>query len=401
MATISTHNGSRVSAEHNRRNRAITDKEEHIRKDGQYEIWKDEDVRKAYDRLFGESLKRYNEKVKAKHPERQIKSYYAEVEKDEKQHPVYEMIIGVYDEETPEETKRAIMKEFVDTWQERNPNLILVGAYYHNDEQGEKGGHVHIDYIPVAHGYKRGLDTQAGLVKAFEEQGIKNMENGITAQIQWERKQNQYLEKLCKAHSVSVEHPKENLKHEADKEAYILKQKVKAEQKELNKTQQILCAKNSQVARMQAKLDKIQGKYRTGKKSVKISRAAYTEQCLNRQDLDRERQQMQEKQKKREKELQEQHEAELERKGQEHRSQLVQMQQMIDELTREYKSLRSQYRDIYGQNIEFQNYLRNTNQIPQFNAYRQEKQRQREEQRREARIYEQSVQRVQDYSPSL
>lgn len=63
------------------------------------------------------------------------------------------------------------MQEFVSTWQERNPNLELIGAYYHADEQGEP--HIHLDYIPVAHGYKRGLETQTGLVKALQEQGFE------------------------------------------------------------------------------------------------------------------------------------------------------------------------------------------------------------------------------------
>ena len=36
--TISTHNGSSVSREHNIRNRKITDKEEHIDREGHYEI---------------------------------------------------------------------------------------------------------------------------------------------------------------------------------------------------------------------------------------------------------------------------------------------------------------------------------------------------------------------------
>ena len=49
------------------------------------------------------------------------------------------MIIGVYPDKEglgiDEKTQREILKEFVDGWRERNPNLELIGAYYHADEQ--------------------------------------------------------------------------------------------------------------------------------------------------------------------------------------------------------------------------------------------------------------------------
>ena len=178
--TISTHNGSSVSREHNVRNRKITDKEEHIDREGHYEIWKDVKPREAYDMLFGEALKEYNEKQTRE--DRKIKSYYNQIEKDEKKHTVYEMIIGVYppkDMYLDEEMQKAILKEFVDNWQVRNPNLYLCGAYFHADEQGEP--HCHIDYIPVARGYSKGLSVQNGLVKALEGQGFSKV-GKLTAQ---------------------------------------------------------------------------------------------------------------------------------------------------------------------------------------------------------------------------
>lgn len=96
------------------------------------------------------------------------------------------------------------MKEFVQGWKERNPNLELIGAYYHADEQGSP--HVHLDYIPVAHGYTRGMETQTGLVRALGEIGYQKV-GKETAQIQWERSENAELERICRAHGISVEHP--------------------------------------------------------------------------------------------------------------------------------------------------------------------------------------------------
>lgn len=53
--------------------------------------------------------------------------------------------------------------------EKRNPNLELIGAYIHSDEATI---HAHLDYIPVATGYKKGLVIQNGLVKALDQQGF-------------------------------------------------------------------------------------------------------------------------------------------------------------------------------------------------------------------------------------
>lgn len=208
--TISTHNGSSVAREHNIRNEKVVSKEAHIDQNGIHETWHDEKVRDAYKRIFGESVKEYNEKQSR--PERRIKNYFNTVQEDAKKHPVYEMIIGVYGKDEngvcqcSEEQGKDIMKAFVDGWNERNPNLELIGAYYHADEQGEP--HVHIDYIPVAHGYTKGMDTQAGLVKAFGEMGFEK-QGKVTAQIQWEHRENDTLTHICERYGLEVSHPRE------------------------------------------------------------------------------------------------------------------------------------------------------------------------------------------------
>lgn len=173
--TIATHNGSSVSREHNIRNRRVTNPQEHINPHGHYEIWRDEKARDAYRRIFGEALEKYN--ARQTRDDRKIKDYFAHIEKDDKKHSVYEMIIGIYGKDEnghpicPINTRKEIMRKFVDSWSSRNPNLEMIGAYYHADEPGEP--HVHIDYIPVAHGYTRGLETQNGLVKALGEMGFE------------------------------------------------------------------------------------------------------------------------------------------------------------------------------------------------------------------------------------
>lgn len=221
--TISTHNGSAVNRSHNIRNPYVVAKQEHIEPKGVYEIWKDESEFHAYHRLFDEAVKKYNEKQTR--PERKIKNYHSQVEKSSTQHTAYEMIVAVGSlENHPDfEVCKDILKEYTNGWERRNPNLELIGAYYHADEQGVP--HVHLDYIPVAHGYTRGMETQAGLVKALGEQGFEK--NGkATAQIQWEKSENQALELICKNHGLEIEHPLIEGRKHLDTEAYKLTQHI-------------------------------------------------------------------------------------------------------------------------------------------------------------------------------
>ncbi|MGM9929906.1 MAG: plasmid recombination protein [Bacillus sp. (in: firmicutes)] len=240
--TISTHNGTSVAREHNIRNEKVVSKEKHIDPNGIHETWIDEPIRQAYERLFGESVRRYNEKQNR--VERKIDSYYNTICKDKKKHPVYEMIIGIYgknEDGSPicsAEQGKEIMRKFVEEWQERNPNLELIGAYYHADEEGEP--HVHLDYVPVAHGYKKGMDTQTGLVKALGEQGFEK-QGKATAQIQWEKRENDYLTGLCEAMGLTVEHPQIKGKEHLETQAFKLVKRVEElEQAEKEVTEHFL-----------------------------------------------------------------------------------------------------------------------------------------------------------------
>lgn len=205
-----THNGSTFNQGHNRRDIKYTSKDGHIRENGHIEIWKDEPLREAYKRIFSDAQKEYNERQKRS--DRKINDYYQKVKNDAKRHVCYEMIIGVYKApQVSEKDKREIMKKFVDSWQARNPNLELVGAYYHADEVGEP--HVHIDYIPVAD-CTRGMSRQNALNSAFEQMGYHGTSIKNTSQMAWQRAQNQELERLCKERGIEVEHDTEKKIHQ-------------------------------------------------------------------------------------------------------------------------------------------------------------------------------------------
>lgn len=208
MYTIAVHNGSSARRLHNIRDFCTVIKEPHIQIKGDYEIWCDEKPREAYDRLFGKAVVDYNNKQQRS--DRKITDYYKQICNDKKKHAVYECIVGVYSdkdsEPLPLSLNKKILKDYVQDWKRRNPNLEMIGAYYHNDEQG-KQPHVHIDYVPVAHGYKRGMNTQTAIDRALREQGFIK-QGKVTPQIKWADSERDALEELCKLYAaIDISHP--------------------------------------------------------------------------------------------------------------------------------------------------------------------------------------------------
>ena len=247
-ATISTHNGSTFSQEHNRRDIAVVSKESHIRPNGEYEVWRDESVRDAYHRLFDQALQEYNDKQTR--ADRKIKSYYDHIARDSRKKLAYEMIVGVYQQNCviSDEKKIEILRKFVDTWDERNKvgdnGLELIGCYLHNDEAG--GLHIHCDYVGVSSSFKNGLSRQSSLTKALEDIGFTT-QGKQTAQIAWEARENQYLGQLCAEQGILVLHPGSEKKQHLDIATYKATMKLEElEQANENLTLEIT-AKNQEL----------------------------------------------------------------------------------------------------------------------------------------------------------
>lgn len=237
--TISTHVGHKLSAAHNRRDESSVKDREHIDRTKKHEVWKDEKVTDAYKRIFGAAVKEYNDKQKRK--DRRIKNYYQQVKSAAQKHPVYEMIvaIGNTDNPPPQDTAKAIMRQFVTDWAKSNPNLEMIGAYYHADEQGVP--HCHIDFVPIAKGFQRGLQVQASYTKALEQQGFSRTgRKSETPQILWQRDQNARLERLCRERGIEVEHTQrgQGLQH-LSVEQYKEQQRLRNQQHQIGSTEKL------------------------------------------------------------------------------------------------------------------------------------------------------------------
>lgn len=231
MATIATHNGSSLSQGHNRRDERYTSKDGHIDPNGLHEIWFDKDIKEMYHELFDEAVEQFNQEEKK--ADRKIADYYQKIKTDKQKHLAYETIIGVYktDKKVSEATKKEILKEYCDTWEERNPNLKLLGVYYHADEPGEP--HVHIDYIPVAT-YEKGLRLRNGIKRALEQQGFSGKTRGTNPVKQWTKRENEYLEKLCNDRGIEVEHDIEKKKHLSVREYKEINSYIKEKKKKID-----------------------------------------------------------------------------------------------------------------------------------------------------------------------
>ena len=207
MATISTHKGVMAKRAHNIRDPRVLSKLEHVNPElsNRNIVLVDEEPRAAYERIFGESVRRYNEKQKR--TDRKITDYYEKMCKDNKHFPVYEMLVGVYpnDKEYISEQERIeIIKEFLKRFEQENPKLDVIGAYIHLDETNP---HMHLDFVPVGEGYVRGMDKQCSMGKALENQGYESKSFSTPAVQIWNARMNQMLEEICNEHGIHVEHP--------------------------------------------------------------------------------------------------------------------------------------------------------------------------------------------------
>lgn len=212
------------------------DKEVHVSADGEFEIWCDKGVYEVYRENFEEAIKEYNQKQKRK--DRKITdengdcvtayikslkesrrgkskktiskkmedgtSQTVEITNDNGQRILYELVVSagncnklldergrvqytqdgheIHPQRVEKEINKRAIRRFCEDFEANYQNFKVALCAYHADEQymNARGQyewgveHAHIDFIPVADGYSRGLTKQAGMRKALEQMGFKN-----------------------------------------------------------------------------------------------------------------------------------------------------------------------------------------------------------------------------------
>lgn len=183
----------------------------------------DRDIKEAYREIFGEALNKYN--AKQKRADRKIEDYCDHIKKSKNGEKLfYEDVVqwGSKDDfqnpQTRERAKEALVK-YVEGFEERNPNLKLIGAYIHMDEASP---HLHLDYVPVAHGYSRGLSTRNSLDRAMKEMGFapENESRKNNATKLWKESERSYFGEICRSMGLEVEMERQSTRKNLSVEEY-------------------------------------------------------------------------------------------------------------------------------------------------------------------------------------
>ncbi len=224
----------------------------------------DRDIREAYRDFFGEALSEFN--GKQKRADRKIDDYYDHILKSKNgEKPFYEDVLqwGTKDDFVAHPEKWDILcealEEYVRGFEQRNPNLKLIGAYIHMDEASP---HLHLDYVPVAHGYKRGLNTRNSLDRAMKEMGYipekESKRNNATKL--WKDHERAYFGEMCREYGLEVEEERKGRGHSFTVEEYgAEKDRMRAEivgnlTEELESTKDEIAANNETISKQEIEI---------------------------------------------------------------------------------------------------------------------------------------------------
>jgi len=197
-----------------------------------------ENLADAYQKCFGEAVENYN--MKQKRADRKIENYYTHLfgnaNKDtvatssNKEKSFYEIVIGIGDMKNTAsnsadgEIAAKILDEYAKGFSERNPNFYVFNSVLHMDE---KTPHLHIDYIPIAGGYKNGLAVRNSQSIALERMGFGRNKNSIN---EWRIRERQILKNICLQHGWEIaEETKGRGKSHTPDEYKKIRDEVKAE----------------------------------------------------------------------------------------------------------------------------------------------------------------------------
>ncbi len=145
-----------------------------------------DDVKQIYHEEFDEPLQKYNE---GKREDRKIKDYLDHMS-DSRGDVAVEIIIQVGDKDfwadkSIENRKKMtpVFKKQLDKLQELVPELKIASAVVHYDEASP---HMHIVGVPIAEGYKKGLEKQVAKTKVFTADRLSVLQDDMRANAETE-----------------------------------------------------------------------------------------------------------------------------------------------------------------------------------------------------------------------
>lgn len=225
-----------------------------------------QDLSEAYHQLFDEAVESYNAKQKRK--DRRIGDYFEHlfnrppsksvITGTNKHKSFYEHLVYIGTRKdsgvgTPDaEITTECLREYMEGFQQRNPNFYVFNAVLHLDESTP---HFHINYIPVGH-FTRGLEVRNAKNKALEEMGFGN---DAKSNDRWRRNEWDILKNICNAHGIEISEPKKSRGYSYTVEEY-------------GEHQDRINALNAEIERLTAERDETVAEFeKLSKKKVNIT----------------------------------------------------------------------------------------------------------------------------------
>lgn len=172
---------------------------------GQNVTFCNEDLKKVYHELFDEALAAYN--AKKKKARDKIPDYYEHIRQSKQEKLFHEAIFQIGNltdcgcGSPGGERAAAVLKEFAESFQERNPHLRVFNMVLHMDEATP---HLHVDYIPVATEQSRGLSTRVSMKQALKQQGFEGQGRKQTEWNAWMEREKAALKEIAQAHEFEI-----------------------------------------------------------------------------------------------------------------------------------------------------------------------------------------------------
>lgn len=154
-----------------------------------------------------------------------------------------------------------ILEEWFHDFEKRNPNLKVYNAVIHNDEASP---HMHLNFVPVASGYKRGLEKQVAFDRAIIQQD--ETLNKTRPFDDWREKEVKLLEEKLLEHGIERKIVGTNKYKDVNeyKEKKDLEREIKQLEKNLSEKKDELSAFNKKVP------DEVEAKAKRLMKNVEV-----------------------------------------------------------------------------------------------------------------------------------
>jgi hypothetical protein len=187
-------------------------------------ILDDWDLQELYHELFDDSLQKFNDKQSR--ASRKIENYLKHVDKSGNLNVSNEFLVSIGDksqnDEKVLERKIKALKEFYSSW--KNDNHGHMRVFHASIHLDEANPHLHINYVPVANDYKKGMEVRPSISKAIKQLGFEDYES-------WRTTESARMIYVMEKHGLEYEYKN------SEKRAYLEVPEFKAMKQELEKNQ--------------------------------------------------------------------------------------------------------------------------------------------------------------------